>query len=109
MKRATFVLAGLTAGCLAFTAGCGSHSASSVRTSDPALKGFPGMGQAMAKNPELTIRGMQTPKEKAAYLQELAKDSNFDPKMHKEMLDKYSTDSDPDVAAAAKDLLDKAK
>lgn len=67
------------------------------------------MGHAMQKSPEFKLLQMKTPQEKAAYLQELGKDPDFDPKLHTEMLEKYSRDADADVASAAKELLDKAK
>jgi hypothetical protein len=67
------------------------------------------MGRAMASSPESKIKDMQTPQEKTAYLQELAKDPNFDPKLHTVMLDQYSKDPDPELAAVAKELLSKAK
>jgi hypothetical protein len=105
VKRATIVLSGLTAGCLAFTVGCGS----SVPQSTEAPKDFPKMGQSMANSPESKIKDMQTPQEKTAYLQELAKDPDFDPKLHTVMLDRCSKDPDPELAAVAKELLNKAK
>jgi hypothetical protein len=67
------------------------------------------MGEAMGNSPEFKLKGMKTPQEKVAYLQSLAKDSNFDPKEHKPLLEQFSKDPDPEVAAAAKDLLDKAQ
>ena len=66
------------------------------------------MGKAVANAPEMKIKAMTT-QQKAAYLQDLANDPNFKPKLHTDMLEKYSKDSDADVAAAAKALLDKAQ
>jgi hypothetical protein len=43
------------------------------------------------------------------FLHQLAKDSTFDPQKHAEMLQKYSNDGNPEVASAAKDLLDGKK
>jgi hypothetical protein len=108
VKRATILLSGLTAGCLAFTVGCGSSNVPPSHT-DEAIKDFPQMGQALAKSPEFTIKKMPTPQEKTAYLQELGRDSSFNPKQHISMLEDYSKDSNPELAAAAKELLDKAK
>ena len=105
MKRATFVLA---AGCWAFAAGCGSSNAPPSHT-DPAVKDFPKMGQALTKTPEFQIKNMHTPQEQAEFFRNLAKDSNFDPKKHVEFLEEYAKNPDADVAAAAKDLLDRAK
>lgn len=67
------------------------------------------MGAAVAKSPELELMKLKTPQDKTNYLRNLANDAEFDPKKHTEMLEKYSKDSDADVAQAAKDLLDKAK
>jgi len=52
---------------------------------------------------------MGTPQQQAEYLRNLGKDSTFDPKKHVPFLEEYSKNSDPDVAAAAKELLDRAK
>ncbi len=108
MKRATLVLSGLTAGCLAFAVGCGSSNVPPSQTNE-AVKDFPKMGQAFANSPESKIKDMQTPQEKTAYLQELAKDANFKPQLHTVMLDRCAKDPDPELAAAAKALLNKAK
>lgn len=62
------------------------------------------MGAAVGASPELEMMRLKTPQEKANYLRSLSSDSNFDPKKHTEMLDKYSKDPDADVAQAAKDL-----
>jgi len=94
-----------------FLVGCSSGSKGSGAV-DPAslgMKDIPKMGQAAGSSPELELMRMKTPQEKANYLRGLDKDSNFDPKKHTEMLDKYSKDPDPDVAQAAKDLQEKAK
>lgn len=108
MKRATILLSGLTAGCLAFTVGCGSSNVPPSQTNE-AVKDFPKMGEAFAASPEFKIKDMKTSQEKTALLQELAKDPNFDPKLHTVMLDKCSKDPDPELAAVAKELLNKAK
>jgi hypothetical protein len=108
VKRATIVLSGLTAGCLAFTVGCGSSNVPPSQTNE-AVKDFGKMGQVMAASPETKISRMQTPQEKTAYLQELAKDPDFKPQLHTVMLDKCSKDPDPELSALAKDLLNKAK
>jgi hypothetical protein len=95
-----------------FVVGCSSASKDGGAV-DPAslgLKGeIPKMGGSVAKSPELELMKMKNAPEKANYLRNLANDANFDPKKHTEMLEKYSKDSDADVAQAAKDLLDKAK
>jgi hypothetical protein len=108
VKLATFVLRGLIMGSLACAAGC-SGSGGTPSQTNPAVKDFPKMGQAMQNSPESKINAMKTPSEKAAFLQEMANDSTFDPKLHTVMLNHYAKDPDADVAAAAKVLLDKAK
>ena len=105
MKRATFVLA---AGCWAFAAGCGSNNRPPSYT-DPAVKDFPKMGKALRNSPENQIKAMQTPQQQAEYLHTLEKDSSFNPTLHTGMLEQYAKSSDPDVAATAKGLLDRAK
>lgn len=108
MKLSKTVYGGLLAGSLAWLAGCGGGTPAPFKP-DPAVKDFPKMGQAVANSPETKINGMKTPQQKAAFLQDLANDSKFNPKLHTAMLEKYSKDSDADVAAAAKALLDKAQ
>ena len=105
MKRASFVLAAV---CLAFAAGCGSNNAPPSQV-HPAFKDFPKMGKGLKNSPEYQLKAMKTPQEQGAYLQKLEKDSTFDPKMHAAMLEEYSTNPDPDVATAAKALLERAK
>ena len=108
VKLATIVWRGLIAGSLACIAGCGGSSGPPSQT-NPAVKDFPKMGQALQNSAENKIKNMKTPSEKAAFLQEMANDPNFDPKLHTVMLEQYSKDPDADVAAAAKALLDKTK
>jgi hypothetical protein len=108
VKLATFVSSGLLAGSLACVAGCGGNSAPPSQT-NPAVKDFPKMGQAMSNSVETKIKFMATPQEKTAYLQQLALDDSFNPKLHTAMLEEYAKNSDADLAAAAKALLDKAK
>ena len=90
--------------------GCGSGPKGSG-AADPKALGMtapPKMGQVGAI-PEAEIQKFKNPQDKVNYLRGLDTDSNFDPKKHTEMLEKYSKDPNPDVAQAAKDLLDKAK
>jgi hypothetical protein len=112
VKCATRFLVAASALCLMFAVGCGSGSKGSGAV-DPAslgLKGeIPHMGASLSKMPELEMMKLKSPQDKANYLRNLDKDPEFDPKKHTEMLDKYSKDTDADVAQAAKDLLDKAK
>ena len=108
MKRATYVMAGLTAGCLAFAAGCGGSSKPPSYV-PPGIKDFPKMGEAFQKSPENRMRSMQTPQEKAALLNELSRDPNFDPKLHTAILEKCSKDPDPELSQIAKELLKHAR
>ena len=108
VKLSKTLYAGLLAGSLAWLAGCGGKSNAPFQP-DPAVKDFPKMGRAVANSPEFKIAALKTPQEKATYLQGLATDASFNPKQHKDMLEKYSQDSDAEVAAAAKTLLEKAQ
>ena len=107
MKRATCLLVAVSALCLISVVGCGSGSKGSGAV-DPASLGMkeapPHMGAALGNSPELEMMKLKTPQDKATYLRNLASDPNFDPKKHTEMLEKYSKDSDADIAQAAKDL-----
>jgi len=67
------------------------------------------MGAALSNSPELEMMKLKTPQDKTNYLRNLVNSPDFDAKKHTEMLEKYSKDSDADLAQAAKDLLDKAK
>jgi hypothetical protein len=59
--------------------------------------------------PEVFIEHLESPEERANYLKELGKDPKFDPKQHAPMLTQFSGDSNPKVAAAAKELADRAQ
>jgi hypothetical protein len=65
--------------------------------------------QERQMTPEFVISHMESPEETASYLKELAKDSKFDPKQHADMLKQYAGDSNPQVAAAAKELAERAQ
>jgi hypothetical protein len=96
---------------LIFVIGCGSGSKGSGAV-DPASLGMkepPHMGAALSNSPELEMMKLKTPQDKTNYLRNLVNSPDFDAKKHTEMLEKYSKDSDADLAQAAKDLLDKAK
>jgi hypothetical protein len=112
VKRATFVFVGIAALCAALSAGCGSKQPSggtALKPSDLGAKEWPKMGQSFANTPEIKMTQIHSPQDKANYLKSLAKDSSFVPKDHVTMLETQAKDSDPDVANAAKDLLDRAK
>jgi hypothetical protein len=65
--------------------------------------------QQAQMSPEFVISHMESPKETARYLQGLAKDANFNPKEHAEMLKTYAGDSNAEVASAAKELANRAQ
>jgi hypothetical protein len=112
VKRATFVFVGIAALCAALSAGCGSKQPSSgtaLKPSDLGAKDFPKMGAAFSNAPEMKILQIHSPQDKANYLKSLATDSSFVAKDHVSFLEQQAKDPDPDVANAAKDLLDKAK
>jgi len=50
---------------------------------------------------------MESAQETANYLKGLAKDPSFNPKEHEDMLKQYSSDPNPQIASAAKELADK--
>lgn len=103
MKRAALVLVVVSS---AFAAGCSSGT--SAQTINPP-KGHEQRGQAVALPPEEAIAKLETSDERVTYLHQLGKDPTFDPQKHAEMLQKYSSGADPEVATAAKDLLDGKK
>jgi hypothetical protein len=109
VKRATFVFVGAVALCAALLAGCSSKSSSGAKTPEElGIKNFQKMGD-FTNSPEVKINQFQTPQARAEYLKSLGTDSNFVPKEHVNFLEQQSKDPDPDVASAAKELLDKAK
>ncbi len=85
-----------------FAAGCG-HSAT-AQISPP--KGHEKRGTPVAFAPEDAIQKLETPEDRVIYLHQLKDDKSFDPEKHHEMLEKYSSDGSPEVAAAAKELLE---
>ncbi len=90
--------------CSSFAIGCGSGT--SAQTISPPA-GAEKRGPVAAPSPEDAIKKLET-SEDVEYLHQLGKDSTFEPSKHKEFLEKYAGNSDPQVATAAKELLDKA-
>jgi hypothetical protein len=109
VKLSKTLYGGLLVGSLAWLAGCSGKASNAPYTPDPAVANFPKMGRAVANSPEVKIAALKTSQQKASFFQDLANDSTFDPKLHKDMLEKYSKDSDADVAAGAQALLDRAQ
>ena len=91
--------------CAALAAGC-SRSASG-QLSPP--KGHEKRGTPVAFAPEDAIKKLETPEDRVIYLHQLRDDKSFEPDKHREMLDKYASDADPEIAAAAKEILDSRK
>jgi hypothetical protein len=91
--------------CSSFAIGCGSGTSAQTISPPP---GAEKRGPVAAPSPEVSITKLETPEDRVVFLHQLGKDSTFEPSKHKEFLEKYAGDSDPQVAAAAKELLDKA-
>ena len=87
-----------------FVVGCGS---SSTETHKPPANAR--AGEAVAPEPELAITKLETPEEQIQYLRQLGQDSQFDPHKHVDMLKKYASDKNEEVAVVARELLDRAK
>ncbi len=83
--------------------GCGSKVALQTKV-PPGRKGNP---SPPAAAPEAVMTKIETNEDRAAYLAELGRDANFDPKQHVAMLQKYSNDPDQVVAEKAKELLER--
>jgi hypothetical protein len=85
----------------AISTGCGS---SVPQTSIPT--GYKN-GQPAVPTPEEAIAKLETPEDRATYLRQLGSDSTFEPQKHVAMLEKCAKESSEDVAAAAKELLER--
>jgi hypothetical protein len=94
-------LFGLVA-CAAFAAGCSRPASGQI--SPPA--GHEKRGTPVAFAPEDAIKKLETPEDRVIYLHQLKNDKSFEPDKHREMLEKYAGDTDTEVAAAAKELLE---
>jgi len=105
VNRTSFIVAAV---CSTIVTGCSQ----SVATWQPPKGGAQNASTIVQKRPvtpESLIANLESKRERAAYLRELSKDSKFEPKQHIEMLQKYASDADPDVAGAAKELFDRAQ
>ena len=91
--------------CSAFSIGCGGASGGVQSVTPPGYA----QGAQPQLTPEVTITKFETPEERAIYLRELSKDSNFQPQQHTAMLQKYSGDANEEVASLAKELLERGK
>jgi hypothetical protein len=88
---------------LSSSLGCGSKN-------QTITKAPPGRGSGPAvppPAPEVVITRLEDSGDRATYLDQLAKDSHFDPQQHVPMLQKYADDADPAVSQKAKQLLDR--
>jgi hypothetical protein len=97
-------LLGLVA-CAALAAGCSRTASGQI--SPP--KGHEKRGTPVALAPEQAILKLETPEDRVIYLHQLKDDKNFEPDKHQEFLEKLSGDTCPEVAAAAKELLEARK
>jgi hypothetical protein len=100
MKRAISVA---VVALVSFSLGC-SKSSPTISKAPP---GRPNGTVPQRPAPEVIITRFEGSDDKATYLEQLAKDSSFDPKQHVPMLQKYADDPDPTVAQKAKELLDR--
>ena len=87
----------------AVAAGCGSGNGVQAK----APPGFANGTRPAAPTPEAAITKLETPEDRAAYLRQLKEDSSFEPQKHVEMLKKCASESDENVAALAKELLER--
>jgi hypothetical protein len=85
----------------AVSIGCGS---SVPQTSHPTSRKN---GPSATSTPEDTITKLETPEDRAIYLRQLGADSTFEPQKHAAMLEKYAKDGNEEVAAVAKELLER--
>jgi len=91
--------------CAAFAAGCSRPASGQI--SPPV--GHEKRGTPVAFAPEDAIKKLETSEDRVIYLHQLKNDKSFEPDKHHEMLDKYAGDADPEVASAAKEVLDGRK
>lgn len=103
MKRSLFASAAL---CSALVLGCSKSGGTWNPPEQAATPSPPPPGKV---TPEYIINGLESPRERATYLSQLSQDSKFNPKEHKQMLEKYSKAPEQEVAAAAKELADRAQ
>ena len=107
MKRSVFVLVAV---CSVLVIGCSrGNEPLKFHGAESAAARTPTPNQQAQLSPEFVISHMESPEETASYLKELQKDAKFDPKQHVDMLKQYASDSNPQVAAAAKELADRAQ
>jgi hypothetical protein len=97
-----YVAVGLVVVCSAIVVGCGSNG---VQTKAP--PGFANGVQPATPSPEVAIAKLETPEDRAAYLRQLKEDNTFEPQKHTDMLKKCASESDQEVAAVAKELLER--
>jgi hypothetical protein len=109
VKLSKVLCSAFLAGSLACLPGCSKKTGASSSDDNPQGLSFPKMGKALSNSPEMKINELHTPQQRATFLQDLGNDSTFNPKLHKDMLEKYSKDADTDTAAAAKALLERAQ
>jgi hypothetical protein len=88
--------------CSAISLGCGQSNPVQTKAPPGFTKGVPA-----PLPPEEAITKLETSEDRATYLRQLGGDSSFEPQKHAEMLEKYSKDGNEEVAALAKELLER--
>jgi hypothetical protein len=105
VKRFVFVF---IAGCTVVVIGCSrSNEPLKFQTQASPPARVPTRSQQAQLAPEFVVSHMESAQETANYLKGLAKDPSFNPKEHEDMLKQYSSDPNPQIASAAKELADK--
>ncbi len=105
MKRFAFVF---IAGCTVLVTGCSrSNEPLKFQTQASPPTRVPTRSQQTQLTPEFVASHMESAQETANYLKGLVKDPSFNPKEHEDMLKQYSSDPNPQIASAAKDLSNK--
>ena len=88
--------------CSAVSIGCGQSNPVQTKAPPGFSKGVPA-----TPTPEDAIKKLETSEDRVTYLRQLGTDSTFEPQKHVEMLEKYSKDGNEEVAALAKELLER--
>lgn len=88
--------------CAAVSIGCGQSNGVQTKAPPGYTKGVP-----TVLEPEDAIQKLETPEDRVTYLRQLGSDKSFEPQKHVTMLETYSKDGNEEVAAVAKELLER--
>jgi hypothetical protein len=88
--------------CSAVSIGCGQSNGVQTKAPPGFVKGVPA-----ALEPEEAIKKLETPEDRVIYLRQLGSDKSFEPQKHVAMLETYSKDGNEELAAVAKELLER--